>query len=276
MRGFFRAIVVVRSGNRRLTAAILVSLAAHGIVAADVLFRPHNGAEEREKVIAVDLAALGGGTARSLPASPASERPRVFRKASRQRSAARPSALPDRLNAAPEQAAQGEKAAPIGRAVFPAPASALSGETAGTFSPSGSTAGTANAAGDGAGADEDAGETIPITSMNEKYRGYLGSIYRIVNERWTDPRSRNSRDLRQGRTVAEFVIAKSGALERVEITWPSGHGDLDAAVAAAITASSPFPRIPDTIRKRESLRLKITFFYHTDQAPDRRDAHAPR
>lgn len=110
-------------------------------------------------------------------------------------------------------------------------------------------------------ADGDAGEAIPVASQNPKYAKYLSIVRELVDRNWTDVLGRKT----DGTVVIEFTIAKSGALERAVIRRASGSLNLDQAALSAVQKTEPFPRIPDTVRRRQSLRLTMLFLYHTTE-----------
>jgi len=65
----------------------------------------------------------------------------------------------------------------------------------------------------------------------------------------------------RGRTVVQFTIAKNGSVPKLVIHMPSGNEPLDRAAVAGISASNPFPPLPNEYRG-EVLRLQLVFSYN--------------
>lgn len=118
--------------------------------------------------------------------------------------------------------------------------------------------------GGGDGVDRDAESFVPVTSQSEKYRGYLSLIRDRINNVWRDPRKKSEE--RRGRIEIEFEIAKSGDLLSMHVQNTAGEKDLREAAASAIQDAAPYPRIPDTIRKKKPLKLTMVFHYQLERA----------
>jgi TonB family protein len=66
---------------------------------------------------------------------------------------------------------------------------------------------------------------------------------------------------RRGRVTLQFVVERSGSVPKLVIATPSGAEPLDRAAVAGVSASVPFPPLPQEF-KGSSVRLQFTFRYN--------------
>ena len=92
------------------------------------------------------------------------------------------------------------------------------------------------------------GEPIPLDTKDPRYSEYFYKIRRQIRANWIYPREAGERGI-GGQLVIEFVIAKDGHLEAIELRRSSGVEILDRFALNAVKLAQPFPRIPDTLTK---------------------------
>ena len=66
---------------------------------------------------------------------------------------------------------------------------------------------------------------------------------------------------RRGRVLVQFIIDRRGGVPKLVIAETSGTPALDRAAVAGISASNPFPPLPNTYKGNE-IRLQLAFSYN--------------
>ena len=101
---------------------------------------------------------------------------------------------------------------------------------------------------------------IPLTTSDPKYKTYLQDVQQIIDANWQYPDLALQHGL-QGTVVIEFVILENGRVEGLRLIRSSGFRLLDEEVFRAITASSPFRRLPSWMESKR-LWISATMEYH--------------
>lgn len=101
---------------------------------------------------------------------------------------------------------------------------------------------------------------------------YLARILHDVKMNWYNlvPESARPPIMKKGKVAIEFAIMKDGTVRGMQLEQGGSSGDaaLDRAAWGGITASVPFPPLPDEFHG-QYLALRFHFFYN----PDRGDLH---
>jgi TonB family protein len=97
--------------------------------------------------------------------------------------------------------------------------------------------------------------------MGIDFRPYLTLILASVRRNWFAVIPESVRLGRQGRVQIQFAISRDGRVPKLVIASPSGADALDRAAVASISASNPFPPLPNEFRG-EQIRLQLTFLYN--------------
>jgi TonB family protein len=93
------------------------------------------------------------------------------------------------------------------------------------------------------------------------FKPYLTRILAAVKRNWTAVIPESARMGRRGRTVIQFVISRDGNVPKLVIASASGAEALDRAAVAGISATNPFPPLPDEFKGNE-IRLQFVFLYN--------------
>ena len=94
------------------------------------------------------------------------------------------------------------------------------------------------------------------------FKPYLIRILASVKRNWTAVIPESARMGRRGRTVIQFIISRDGSVPKLIISSSSGGEALDRAAVAGISATNPFPPLPDEFKGNE-IRLQFVFLYNT-------------
>jgi TonB family protein len=103
-------------------------------------------------------------------------------------------------------------------------------------------------------------------TMGVDFGPYLQRVLQSVRENWYNliPEVARPPLLKKGTVAIEFVITKNGAVAGMRLAGPSGDVSLDRAAWGGITASNPFPPLPNEFRG-ENLALRFHFLYNPDR-----------
>ena len=93
------------------------------------------------------------------------------------------------------------------------------------------------------------------------FKPYLIRILSSVRRNWFAVMPESARFGRKGRVLIQFAINKDGSVPKLVIASTSGADALDRAAVAGISASNPFPPLPDEF-KGSQVRLQFTFRYN--------------
>jgi TonB family protein len=97
--------------------------------------------------------------------------------------------------------------------------------------------------------------------MGVDFKPYLIRILSMVRRNWMAVIPESARMGRRGKVQIQFAISKDGSVPKLVIALPSGAEALDRAAVAGISASNPFPPLPDEFRGQQ-VRLQFTFLYN--------------
>ncbi|MBI4906491.1 MAG: TonB family protein [Acidobacteria bacterium] len=93
------------------------------------------------------------------------------------------------------------------------------------------------------------------------FRPYLLKVLAAVRRNWFAVIPESARYGRRGNVVIQFSISRNGGVPKLVIAIPSGAEPLDRAAVAGISASTPFPPLPDDFRG-DTVRLQLSFVYN--------------
>jgi TonB family protein len=104
------------------------------------------------------------------------------------------------------------------------------------------------------------GEPVPLDTPDPDYQDYFNQIRERIKSKWTYPEEAARRGI-DGELLIEFGIAKTGELAFIDKRRSSNIIVLDYAAMHAVELASPFPPVPDAIRKTGGLAILGTFRY---------------
>ena len=124
----------------------------------------------------------------------------------------------------------------------------------------------------GLGQGKQAGEAIgPLDvlsdTMGVDFGPYLARVLHDVRENWYRiiPESARAPLMKKGKVSIEFAILKDGQVAGLQIVGTSGDVALDRAAYGGITASRPFPPLPNEFGG-QYLALRFHFYYNPEKA----------
>ena len=252
--------------------ALAVSAIFHGLLVAVVLLAGHVWRTSQPKAYVVNLvpaiAAVGSPKGRTrapeaptpppaLPALPEREAPRAP-----ERTASRPSELPDRTPAPRESAALPDRSLPTRTPTLPHPGEKELPRVASTTPPPPTSGPTSRAAtpappppprGLPTGSVQGVG-ALTLNAADFPFAWYLQAIHRKISEKWDG----QARDGTQPQVV--FDISRDGKVTGLAVEKTSGNALYDQAALRAITDSTPFPELPKEFTS-SFLRVHLGFTY---------------
>jgi TonB family protein len=103
-------------------------------------------------------------------------------------------------------------------------------------------------------------------TMGVDFSPYLARVLHDVRENWYRliPESAQAPLMKKGKVSIEFAILKDGRVTGMQYISGSGDVALDRAAYAGITASNPFPPLPNEFGG-QYLALRFHFFYNPDK-----------
>ena len=110
----------------------------------------------------------------------------------------------------------------------------------------------------------DAGSLVELLSdpRGVDFRPYLTQVLATVRRNWFAVIPESARlGMTRGRTLIQFSVARNGAVPKLVIARTSGTPPLDRAAVAGVSASNPFPPLPQEYLGGE-IRLQFTFLYN--------------
>ena len=102
---------------------------------------------------------------------------------------------------------------------------------------------------------------VDINTREDRFYSYLMGLKRKIEGVWVYPRSAARAGI-GGTLMLEFVIAKDGNLEGVNLLDSCGHALLDQSALSAIRTAAPYNPFPSSI-KAKRLRIRANFIYVT-------------
>ena len=104
-------------------------------------------------------------------------------------------------------------------------------------------------------------------TMGVDFGPYLNHVVHEVRQNWLQPHSRVARApvRKKGKVSIQFAIMRDGRSAGMAVAEGGSSGDvaLDRAAWGGITASNPFPPLPDEFGG-QYLLLRFQFFYNPD------------
>ena len=110
----------------------------------------------------------------------------------------------------------------------------------------------------------DSGSLLELLSdpRGVDFRPYLTQVLASVRRNWLAVIPESARlGMSRGRTLIQFSVDRTGAVPKLVIAKSSGTAPLDRAAVAGISASNPFPPLPNEFLGRD-IRLQFTFLYN--------------
>jgi TonB family protein len=103
-------------------------------------------------------------------------------------------------------------------------------------------------------------------TMGVDFGPYLARVLHDVRYHWYDiiPEAAYPPLRKKGRVAIEFAILKDGSVAGMKLESPSGDISLDRAAWGGITASNPFPPLPNEF-SGQYLLLRFRFYYNPDK-----------
>ncbi|MBV9770807.1 MAG: energy transducer TonB [Bryobacterales bacterium] len=107
------------------------------------------------------------------------------------------------------------------------------------------------------------GSSLELMSdpMGVDFKPYLIRILALVRQNWFAVIPESARLGNRGLVQLQFIIDRSGQVPKLVIATPSGSEALDRAAVAGISASVPFPPLPNDF-KGQQIRLQFAFKYN--------------
>ena len=94
------------------------------------------------------------------------------------------------------------------------------------------------------------------------FRPYLTQVLAAVRRNWFAVIPESARlGMSRGRTLIQFSVSRSGSVPKLVIAKSSGAPPLDRAAVAGVSASNPFPPLPEEYIGGD-IRLQFTFLYN--------------
>jgi TonB family protein len=103
-------------------------------------------------------------------------------------------------------------------------------------------------------------------TMGVDFGPYLQRVLHDVRQNWYNliPESAKAPIMKKGKLTIEFAILKNGTVAGMQLVATSGDVALDRGAWGGITASNPFPPLPNEFGG-QYLGLRFTFFYNPDR-----------
>jgi TonB family protein len=107
------------------------------------------------------------------------------------------------------------------------------------------------------------GSSLELMSdpMGVDFKPYLIRILALVRQNWFAVIPESARLGNRGLVQLQFIIDRNGQVPKLVIATPSGSDALDKAAVAGISASVPFPPLPNEF-KGQQIRLQFAFKYN--------------
>jgi TonB family protein len=103
-------------------------------------------------------------------------------------------------------------------------------------------------------------------TMGVDFGPYLTRVLHLVRNNWYNliPEVARAPLMKRGKVSVEFAITKEGAVAGMRLAETSGDVALDRAAWGGITASNPFPPLPDEFHG-SYLALRFHFYYNPEK-----------
>ena len=107
------------------------------------------------------------------------------------------------------------------------------------------------------------GISVLSDTMGVDFGPYLQQIGDAIKKHWYELIPQEGKTT-QGRVLIEFAILRNGRVSAMRLVGSSGHVPLDRAAWGGISASNPFPPLPEQF-KGDYLALRFGFSYNPDR-----------
>jgi len=97
--------------------------------------------------------------------------------------------------------------------------------------------------------------------MGVDFRPYLTRIMALVRQNWFSVIPESARLGLRGTTQLQFIISRNGQVPKLVIATTSGSDPLDRAAVAGVSATVPFPPLPQDFKGQE-IRVQFSFKYN--------------
>ena len=97
--------------------------------------------------------------------------------------------------------------------------------------------------------------------MGVDFRPYMIKVLAAVRRNWFAIMPESAKFGSRGKVALQFSIDREGSVPKLVIVTPSGIQALDRAAVAGVSASNPFPPLPNEFRGPQ-IRLQLTFSYN--------------
>jgi TonB family protein len=98
-------------------------------------------------------------------------------------------------------------------------------------------------------------------AMGVDFKPYLIRILALVRQNWFAVIPESARLGNRGVVQLQFIIDRNGQVPKLVIAAPSGSESLDRAAVAGVSATVPFPPLPQEFKGRE-IRVQFSFKYN--------------
>lgn len=126
--------------------------------------------------------------------------------------------------------------------------------------------------GGGVFSDGDNGDPASLGNMqllsdpqNVDFKPYMLQVLNMVRRQWFAVIPQIARTGRQGIVVLQFSVDRRGGVPKLVIANTSGTAAFDQAAVASVSASNPFPPLPNEYQGTE-IRLQLAFSYNVPRA----------
>lgn len=104
---------------------------------------------------------------------------------------------------------------------------------------------------------------LPGDTEGVDFKPYASRLIRIVRTNWYGliPEEVRPPRMKSGSVAVEIAILQDGKVSTMKVAQSSGDTELDRAALGAISASSPFPKLPAQFHG-PSLTLRFNFRYN--------------
>jgi TonB family protein len=107
-----------------------------------------------------------------------------------------------------------------------------------------------------------------VPNLSADFGPYLARVLHDVRQNWYNliPEVARAPLMKKGRVSIDFAIMQDGRVAGMQLTPGGSSGDvaLDRAAWGGITASNPFPALPQAFHG-QYLALRFHFFYNPDK-----------
>lgn len=108
-------------------------------------------------------------------------------------------------------------------------------------------------------------DTINLNTQDKRYSSYAAVVKERLMGHWTYPKEALD-NLVEGHLYVLFSLNRTGHLQGIKVTEPSGHEILDNEAVRTIQAAAPFPPFPGSVTVAR-LNIQARFDYRLTTRP---------